>query len=132
MNTSPSQVLQTQVSVLGRVQLQLTFHINGAPLAALVAFASCPTFRVHTPLYRRTERPPHHSPFTWGLQSVLPVARQATQRREAVWTGPGVSWRRRRQSPAGSNALCSGQLLPGGDIGLELPDLDTFKERVEI
>lgn len=51
MTISLSQVLQNQVSVLGGGQLHLTSCTKGAQV-----LASCPTFPVHTPLYRCTER----------------------------------------------------------------------------
>lgn len=83
MTISLSQVLQNQVSVLRGGQLHLT---------------SCPTFPVHIPLYRCTERQSlpfllasHLSAFAWGFQSVPPGAKQATQMREAPYVGRAAS-----------------------------------------
>lgn len=141
---SLSPVLQTQVLVLGGAQLHLTSHIKGAPVAARWCLPLVPP-SVCTPvmqMYRQAEQGKGSRAYTscWHSTSqTSPGASVGSSRDQAgnpdegsTWAGWGVSWRRRWTSTAGSHVLGAGQLLPRGNVGLEVPDLAIFKETIEI
>lgn len=76
----------------------------------------------------------HLSDFAWGFQSVPPGTTQATQMREAAYVGRATS-KLEKVMEINSRQLCA-QLwpvtLPTEDVGLELPNLAIFKEKIEI
>lgn len=74
----------------------------------------------------------HLSNFTWGLQSVPPGTRQATQMRAAL--GQGGEYTGEGDGNPQQVAMCSAlaSYYREGTWGLEVPDLAIFKETIEI
>lgn len=142
VNIPLSQVLQSQVSVLGGAPLHLTSHIKGAQVAAWWCLPLAPPSAC-TPHYTDVQTcstmkgeqslpfllASHLSDSTWGLQSVPPGTKQATQMREATWAGRGVSWRRHGNL---QHVLSSASCYQEGTWGWKCQILQFFKEKIEI